>query len=291
VGNNNPPAGLAVGTVWAYRAKLSDRLVEVEVLAVGESRPARVKIAHRDDSYEGKIEWVPGSRLKVPWQRVDEYRAEELRWATLRRSGGPQRGQSDAAYEVLDFYFSEEQIALYYNGGDGTSVIGDVQSVADQCGIPVEVLRHLDSFEENGELHVPWETTLLVVETTMRARGRELIRSARRELREARGDAEDAFRSGMFDRPWAYESLEVEMEKWEGRQRSSGLDFFEQWAGPEQSELADELERRHEQEQEAFRLLREVLPRLSRAKASIDTALVSRITTLLESRDSHEPHA
>jgi hypothetical protein len=57
---------LAVGQRWAYRHGAQGAIACVEVLRVGTSRPARVRVRFVEDAYEGREDWVPPARLKVP---------------------------------------------------------------------------------------------------------------------------------------------------------------------------------------------------------------------------------
>jgi len=59
------------GQSWAYRARRVDDFVEVVVLRMGTQKPARVLVRFVDDRFEGREEWVPPARLKVPWSEVD----------------------------------------------------------------------------------------------------------------------------------------------------------------------------------------------------------------------------
>lgn len=68
-----------VGQVWAYRARQTDDVAQVEVLKFGTQRPARVLVRFVDD-YEGRQEWVPPARLKVLWESVDTSRKREAEW-------------------------------------------------------------------------------------------------------------------------------------------------------------------------------------------------------------------
>ena len=54
-----------IGESWAYRARSIDQLVEVEVLRIGTSKPARVLVRFVADEFEGRRDWVPPARLKV----------------------------------------------------------------------------------------------------------------------------------------------------------------------------------------------------------------------------------
>jgi hypothetical protein len=63
-------ADVEPGERWAYRARQVDELVEVRVLRLGTQKPARVLVRFVDDAFEGREEWVPPARLKVPWQTL-----------------------------------------------------------------------------------------------------------------------------------------------------------------------------------------------------------------------------
>mgnify|MGYP003606116134 CR=1 FL=1 len=95
-----------LGTTWAYRARSKDSLVEILVLKHGTKRPARVLVRFVDPSFEGREEWVPPSRLKVPWVDVDAFRAEEARWdAVVSLSRDGDTTETDAAHRVFDLLF------------------------------------------------------------------------------------------------------------------------------------------------------------------------------------------
>jgi hypothetical protein len=78
------------GQAWAYRARQVDDVVEVEVLKFGTKRPARVLVRFVEERFEGRQEWVPPARLKVPWAAVDNFRQREARWDRIDQ---PQRWQ------------------------------------------------------------------------------------------------------------------------------------------------------------------------------------------------------
>ena len=71
------------GKSRAYRARQVDP-------RVGAQKPARVLVRFVDDEFEGREDWVPPARLKVPWSEVEEYRAREERWNRLRHRPGSQ---------------------------------------------------------------------------------------------------------------------------------------------------------------------------------------------------------
>lgn len=69
-------ADVEPGESWAYRARGVDLLVEVVVVCVGTRKPARVLVRFVDDEFEGREQWVPPVRLKVPWSEVADIALE-----------------------------------------------------------------------------------------------------------------------------------------------------------------------------------------------------------------------
>jgi hypothetical protein len=96
-------ADVEPGELWAYRARQVDELVEVRVLRLGTQRPARVLVRFVDDAFEGREEWVPPARLKVPWQDVVPFREREQAWGRVREAGIPDDDpRVQAAEQVLE---------------------------------------------------------------------------------------------------------------------------------------------------------------------------------------------
>ena len=73
------------------------------VVRFGVKTPQRVLVRFVDDEFEGRQDWVPPARLKVPWSGVDEYVARERRWdEVLRPSAGVSLTEELAASSVFD---------------------------------------------------------------------------------------------------------------------------------------------------------------------------------------------
>lgn len=70
----------AVGEAWAYRARHHDPFVQMRVVRFGVKTPRRVLVRFVDEEFEGLQDWVPPSRLKVPWSGMAEFVARERRW-------------------------------------------------------------------------------------------------------------------------------------------------------------------------------------------------------------------
>jgi hypothetical protein len=73
-----------IGEPWAYRARAVDRLDEVEVVRFGAKAPPRVLVRFVAPEHEGREDWVPPGRLKVPWELQAAFLTHERQWAEVR---------------------------------------------------------------------------------------------------------------------------------------------------------------------------------------------------------------
>jgi hypothetical protein len=82
----------------------SDPLACVEVLRFGTTRPARVRVRFVDDAFEGRKDWVPPARLKVPWAERERWLACEARWCRVQGdlAETQETPERRAALHVLD---------------------------------------------------------------------------------------------------------------------------------------------------------------------------------------------
>lgn len=84
-------------------------------MRAGTQRPARVLVRFADDALEGREEWVPPARLKVPWAGVAEFRAREERWDKIHTAGLPvDDPREDAPETVIEMLFSEDEASSGY---------------------------------------------------------------------------------------------------------------------------------------------------------------------------------
>lgn len=108
--------GWSRGQSWAYRAR---RVDELDALRRGTQTPPRVLVCFVDDRFEGREEWVPPARLKVPWSGVEQLRTREARWEVIHAAGRDwDDPKIDAAERVLDSVYDEgNAVAGYREGG------------------------------------------------------------------------------------------------------------------------------------------------------------------------------
>lgn len=156
------PENALVGGVFAYRARAIDDLAQVRVLKAGTKKPPRVLIRFEDPAMEGHEEWVPPGRLKVAWDHVDAFRADEARWdavnALAPRSSSP---EAEAAEEAAELLIPEEVGMLWR----GYLRVDDVQALAGIAGVDEDYIgSHPQGFTtDEGSLIVPWPLALEIV--------------------------------------------------------------------------------------------------------------------------------
>lgn len=179
---------MEVGQRWAYRARRADPLVAVEVVRIGSKRPARVLVHFVADAFEGREEWVPPARLKVPWSEVAVFVAWQARWEAVA-GAAPVSGTAEehAALLVFDELIDGQLAALGYNATAGVTTIYDVDGLAAFLDVPAEQLRaDPRAFEEAGTWVVPWPVTELIARRAAKHDPEPLMRHVNRDEKEQR---------------------------------------------------------------------------------------------------------
>lgn len=177
-----------VGGLFAYRARAIDELVQVQVLREGTKKPARVLIRFEDPSMEGREEWVPPARLKVRWDSVEAFKANEARWdavhALAPRSSSP---ESCAAEEAADLLIPDD-VGLLWRG---YLHVKDIRGLIELAGIDEDLLTsHPAAFvDDEGALIVPWPVALEVVKKLLARDADPVMAMVSREEAEARYEA------------------------------------------------------------------------------------------------------
>jgi hypothetical protein len=85
-----------------------------------------------DERFEGRQEWVPPARLKVPWAAVGVFRQREARWDRIDKLGIGDEPVSRAAEEVFEALIEHDIARIEYReAGVAMSFVG--QPFADQA--------------------------------------------------------------------------------------------------------------------------------------------------------------
>jgi hypothetical protein len=114
------------GQRWGYRVRTGADLVAVEVVRVDTRRPARVLVRFLDPAQEGREEWVPPARLKVPWEQAEQFMARDRRREQVRELSSPTHDEIDehAAGVVFDVVYGGQAIEVSHRTRDAGLGIG-----------------------------------------------------------------------------------------------------------------------------------------------------------------------
>lgn len=163
------PPDLAIGEEWAYRPKTRARVTPVRVVRIGTKKPLRVFVHFLDDSFEGREEWVPPTRLKVLWPEASDWQEREDRWQAVFDSSREIHGTPEywAAGMVSEAWGATFDTSIEAGAASDTEVlcISDLHAVATQLGIDPDELSSepLSFFDDDGSFVAPWSVALRVL--------------------------------------------------------------------------------------------------------------------------------
>jgi hypothetical protein len=179
------------GSHWAYRYHADDGLVEVAVVRQGVKKPARVLVRWVDDEFEGRQDWVPPARLKVPWESVQELRAWEGRWAAVQSAAsGIDELVRQATDYVVETLIDRDIAEMGWGGQDGVIKIHDVDRLAAFLDLPPETLRDDPlAFDEEGTLVASMPTAVRVAQRAAECDPHKLLADIERDEARGRHDA------------------------------------------------------------------------------------------------------
>ncbi|MEQ3551754.1 hypothetical protein WIS52_14870 [Pseudonocardia nematodicida] len=248
----------AVGERWAYRARAIDRVTEVEVLKIGTNRPPRVRVRFVDEAQEGREEWVPPARLKVPWAQGAEWQQLQDRWEAARVASGSIRDSIEerAAWNVEESLPDWPAAELGYNNDAGLMFIRDVDAVCQELGLDRVDLEHPASFQTASQLVVPWPVTETVLQRRAMANADVLLT----ELHRQQQQAERGMRWGRSTGYGGYYEPEMCAE-FEVRDRPA-RELVRRWCGADAVARADELAALREEVRRIGRITEEAITAL-----------------------------
>lgn len=280
------------GDHWAYRARGIDPLVEVEVKRLGTQKPARVLVHFVGDDAEGREEWVPPARLKVPWHEVEEFRAREARWAGVDTHPGLRGAREEYAVDEVMRKLIPEPLAAPDPGYPGVTSILDPSGLAGLLRLDEALLRAEPvAFEEDGALLVPWATTELIVRRACELFPDPILREVDQQEEKARRNAthgETITSSGR--NPHSFFIEPEKAAKWDAEEAYGQpmRDLLREWCGRAEVERRDELVALREEVVRVGELLSEAIRALQEAGLKDEAASLERRfgVPLREARDS-----
>jgi hypothetical protein len=224
-----------VGERWAYRARAVDRLDEVEVVRFGSKSPPRVLIRFAAPEHEGREDWVPPGRLKVPWEQQQAFLTHERRWADVRAVAYLRETAVGRAIGlVFDNLPDWEYARDGYNDDTGVLMIHDVEGLLADLDLERSDLEHPLNFVDGDMLIAPWPVAEKVVRRLAERRAMTLLPLIDAEERQARRRAQFGDYAG--DHHISAEiCAEVDAEFAESRA------VVRQWCGQENRDRHDEL--------------------------------------------------
>lgn len=163
------PSCYVVGDEWVYRLRDDAASERVRIVAVHPKKSsARVDISFADDP-DGRVENVPGSRLRVPWSEVQAYDAVMADWHRIDDSDldDVEEGCAEVVFQLL---IEQEVAEVAWNPVSLATAIHDKVRLGEIVGGPVdEILARVEWFDNGKEIMVSPRGTLLIAEAACRA--------------------------------------------------------------------------------------------------------------------------
>ncbi|GAA1375974.1 hypothetical protein [Streptomyces beijiangensis] len=236
---------MEVGERWAYRvAPHHGPVEETEVLRIGNQRPLRIKVRFVAEEAEGREDWVPSARLRVPWQGKDAWLDREQCWSELTKDSPD---DEDPAFRAVTIVFDEhlwdELVSFGVNYRDrGVLYVPDVPALAALLDVP-ESFFHTDPRActgADGLLTAPWPTTRNTIRLLAHTRAEHLVSLLDQQERQEQHDAiYGRYYRGRGKNPGTYISAEICAEV--DRSHRPARDLLRQWCGAEAADSSEEL--------------------------------------------------
>ncbi len=229
-----------IGEEWAYREKARTPAVRIEIVRVGTARPRRVRVRFLDEEFEGREEWIPPNRLKVPWSDVTGWQARECRWEAVRDASShvadtPEYWAVSAVFEAV----GDDLLGDGYGAIAGVLIIPDPDALVAKVGVERDpLLDHPLAFvDDDGTLVAPWAVTLSLAQQLAPRFAEQIlddvVRSEARQAQEAIYGKDYGGRN-----PW-YVSPEICAETAQKWQPSYAL--LREWCGAAAADRHEEL--------------------------------------------------
>jgi hypothetical protein len=228
--------------VWAYRARAADALTAVEVLKLGSRRPLRVLVRFVEERFEGRQEWVPPARLKVLWDRAEQWLAAEQAWLTVREASAEAAESTEhrAAEIVLEELLNDE-IIDWRDSSHAVLTVTDPATFVDRVGFdPGQLATDPRGYvRQDGAVVAPWPALRVLAQRIAADCADTLLERVDRQEQQARRDATRGryyqVRGRGYEHISAETCAEVDADERPARQ------LVRQWCGRTATDRFDEL--------------------------------------------------
>lgn len=230
------PIELTVGGQWAYRQKQTEPVTCVEVLRLGTGKPARVLVRFIDEFFEGRQDWVPPARLKVPWEQVDHWRQLERQLSRVYEANDASTDEINAWDTISGHLRDDRIVGSFGDSGDGVLRIPDVDAVVADLGLDRDEIAGdpVAYVDDDGWLVVPWRVTKKIVLRVAAKHADHLLDRIEAEEAEARQHNQWGYRSGSG---WISAEICAEVDQ----KYRPGRELARTWCGADANDRHDEL--------------------------------------------------
>ncbi|MCO5218684.1 MAG: hypothetical protein M9909_07620 [Thermomicrobiales bacterium] len=181
---------LRIGDHWAYRIgkRIGTPAFPVEVLQFGpETSKHKVKVKYLGGEYAGLDEWVPKTRLVVPWESHDAWWEEQRNQLEAIKLGEP---ASDDEYMAVLHVFAAYEGEAVFSTDHRTQTWGLLEVVDEEAALEALAgsgirLEELPGYYRNssGSPRASWSATLEIAQYLCRAFSSKIAESVERDLR------------------------------------------------------------------------------------------------------------
>ncbi|MGI5133187.1 hypothetical protein ACQEVB_40750 [Pseudonocardia sp. CA-107938] len=192
----------AEGEIWAYRARGTDPFSAVAVVRYGTKKPLRVLVRFIAPEDEGREEWVPPGRLKVPWPERQAYLDREQRWHAVRSDAYLRDTPTGSAISLVcdnlpDSWLDRSLLQRGMNNDTGVLFISDLDAVVSELELDRSVIvDHPLSFEEGTQWIVPWSVGQHIVHRLAERFAEQILAAVDAEERRAEQENRWGYYSG-----------------------------------------------------------------------------------------------
>lgn len=220
-----------VGGEWVYRLRDDSVSERVRVLAVTPKKnSARLEVAFVGDP-DGRVENVPGTRLRVPWSQVEAYDALMANWSRLD-SVNLDDVEAGCASQVFEILIPEDIAAIGWSPVQNATSIHAAVKLEEIIRVPTaDIVGCVESFDLDGVTMVSPAGTVLIAEAACRANPGPILDKVMEEEAEARHKCKHGSeRTNAFTREKEPTSPEWEYYLYRRFYRP-GHELLRQWCG------------------------------------------------------------